>query len=106
MQSSRKEGEIRRCLQNEAYVVQIDFTEARLSIKSDSSLRLSESFIDLNNLVMERFTRTWEKLLYPYGVIHSTGYRSDKPHLDFKSRRSSPLSVFRRFRHPQVPRNG
>ena len=37
-------------------MVQVDFTEARLSIKLDSSLRLLESFIDLNNLVLERFS--------------------------------------------------
>jgi 5-methyltetrahydropteroyltriglutamate--homocysteine methyltransferase len=53
---SEQEGEIRRCLQNGVHVVQVDFTEARLSIKLDSSLRLLESFIDLNNLVLERFS--------------------------------------------------
>jgi 5-methyltetrahydropteroyltriglutamate--homocysteine methyltransferase len=53
---SEQEGEIRRCLQNGAHVVQVDFTEARLSIKLDPSLRLLESFIDLNNLVLERFS--------------------------------------------------
>jgi 5-methyltetrahydropteroyltriglutamate--homocysteine methyltransferase len=53
---SEQEGEIRRCLQNGAHVVQVDFTEARLSIKLDSSLRLLESFIDLNNLMLERFS--------------------------------------------------
>jgi 5-methyltetrahydropteroyltriglutamate--homocysteine methyltransferase len=53
---SEQEGEIRRCLQNGAHVVQVDFTEARLSIKLDSSLRLLEGFIDLNNLVLERFS--------------------------------------------------
>ena len=51
-----QESEIRRCLQNGAHVVQIDFTEARLSIKLDSTLRLLEGFIDLNNLVLERFS--------------------------------------------------
>lgn len=53
---AEQEGEIRRCLQNGAHVVQIDFTEARLSIKLDSTLRLLEGFIDLNNLVLERFS--------------------------------------------------
>jgi 5-methyltetrahydropteroyltriglutamate--homocysteine methyltransferase len=51
-----QEGEIRRCLQKGAHVVQIDFTEARLSIKLDKTLQLLESFIDLNNLVLERFS--------------------------------------------------
>jgi hypothetical protein len=39
---AEQESEIRRCLQNGAHVVQIDFTEARLSIKLDSTLRLLE----------------------------------------------------------------
>ena len=53
---AEQEGEIRRCLQNGAHVVQVDFTEARLSIKLDPTLRLLEGFIDLNNLVLERFS--------------------------------------------------
>jgi 5-methyltetrahydropteroyltriglutamate--homocysteine methyltransferase len=46
-----QEGEIRRCLQKGAHVVQIDFTEGRLSVKLDPSRRLLESFIDLNSLL-------------------------------------------------------
>ena len=53
---TEQEGEIRRCLQKGAHVVQIDFTEARLSIKLDPTLELLKSFIDLNNLVLERFS--------------------------------------------------
>jgi 5-methyltetrahydropteroyltriglutamate--homocysteine methyltransferase len=51
-----QEGEIRRCLQKGAHVVQIDFTEGRLSVKLDPSRRLLESFIDLNSLLIERFS--------------------------------------------------
>jgi 5-methyltetrahydropteroyltriglutamate--homocysteine methyltransferase len=51
-----QEGEIRRCLQIGAHVVQIDFTEGRLSIKLDPTRRLLESFIDLNSLMIERFS--------------------------------------------------
>jgi 5-methyltetrahydropteroyltriglutamate--homocysteine methyltransferase len=51
-----QEGEIRRCLQKGAHVVQIDFTEGRLSIKLDPTRRLLESFIDLNSLLIERFS--------------------------------------------------
>jgi 5-methyltetrahydropteroyltriglutamate--homocysteine methyltransferase len=51
-----REGEIRRCLQKGAHVVQIDFTEGRLSVKLDPSRRLLESFIDLNSLLIERFS--------------------------------------------------
>jgi len=34
----------------------MDFTEARLSIRLDPTRRLLESFVDLNNLVLERFS--------------------------------------------------
>jgi 5-methyltetrahydropteroyltriglutamate--homocysteine methyltransferase len=53
---AEQEGEIRRCLQSGAHVVQVDFTEARLSIKLDPTLQLLEGFVDLNNLVLERFS--------------------------------------------------
>jgi 5-methyltetrahydropteroyltriglutamate--homocysteine methyltransferase len=51
-----QEGEIRRCLQKGAHVVQIDFTEGRLAVKLDPTRRLLESFIDLNSLLIERFS--------------------------------------------------
>ncbi|GAB4024419.1 cobalamin-independent methionine synthase II family protein [Spirosoma koreense] len=50
------EKEIRRCFQLGAYNVQIDFTEARLAIKLDPSKGLLQSFIDLNNRVLNRFS--------------------------------------------------
>jgi 5-methyltetrahydropteroyltriglutamate--homocysteine methyltransferase len=53
---AEQEGEIRRCLHKGAHVVQMDFTEGRLSIKLDPTRRLLDSFIDLNNLVLERFS--------------------------------------------------
>ncbi len=53
---NEQEGEIRRCLQKGAHVVQIDFTEGRLSVKLDPTRRLLESFIDLNSLLIERFS--------------------------------------------------
>jgi 5-methyltetrahydropteroyltriglutamate--homocysteine methyltransferase len=53
---AEQEGEIRRCLHKGAHVVQVDFTEGRLSIKLDPTRRLLHSFIDLNNLVLERFS--------------------------------------------------
>jgi 5-methyltetrahydropteroyltriglutamate--homocysteine methyltransferase len=56
-----QEGEIRRCLQKGAHLVQIDFTEARLSVKLDPTLRLLDSFIDLNNLLIERFSADQRK---------------------------------------------
>lgn len=50
------ETEIRRCFARGAYKVQIDFTEARLAMKIDRSGMLLNSFIDLNNLALSRFS--------------------------------------------------
>jgi len=50
------ETDIRRCLQKDAHVVQIDFTEGRLALKLDPSGGLLKQFIDLNNRVLERFS--------------------------------------------------
>jgi 5-methyltetrahydropteroyltriglutamate--homocysteine methyltransferase len=50
------EADIRRCLESGAHAVQMDFTEGRLSVKLDPSKALLDSFIDLNNRVLERFT--------------------------------------------------
>jgi 5-methyltetrahydropteroyltriglutamate--homocysteine methyltransferase len=50
------ETEVRRCLQKGAASVQIDFTEGRLAMKVDPSGHLLHSFIDLNNLALERFS--------------------------------------------------
>jgi 5-methyltetrahydropteroyltriglutamate--homocysteine methyltransferase len=50
------EADIRDALDAGAVVVQIDFTEARLSLKLDPSGKLLRSFIDLNNQVLDRFT--------------------------------------------------
>ena len=50
------ESEIRRCLEKGAASVQVDFTEGRLSMKVDPSGHLLNSFIDLNNLALSRFS--------------------------------------------------
>ncbi|MDN5935221.1 MAG: 5-methyltetrahydropteroyltriglutamate--homocysteine methyltransferase [Nitrosospira sp.] len=50
------ETEIRRCLDKGAHKVQVDFTEGRLAIKLDPTGKLLNSFIDLNNLALSRFT--------------------------------------------------
>ncbi len=52
---SEAEADIRQCLERGA-TVQIDFTEGRLSVKLDPSKALLNSFVDLNNRVLERFT--------------------------------------------------
>ena len=48
--------EIRACLDRGAHKVQVDFTEGRLAIKIDPSGNLLNSFIDLNNLALSRFS--------------------------------------------------
>lgn len=53
---SEHEAEVRRCLERGAHKVQIDFTEGRLAIKLDPTGKLLNSFIDLNNLALSRFT--------------------------------------------------
>jgi 5-methyltetrahydropteroyltriglutamate--homocysteine methyltransferase len=50
------ETDIRGALQAGAASVQIDFTEARLSLKLDPSGGLLRSFVALNNQVLDRFT--------------------------------------------------
>jgi methionine synthase II (cobalamin-independent) len=50
------ETEIRRCLKKGAHKVQVDFTEGRLAVKLDPSGNLLNSFIDLNNLALSRFS--------------------------------------------------
>ena len=49
-------ADIRGCLEGGAHKVQIDFTEARLSVKLDPSQRLLQSFIDINNRVLDQFS--------------------------------------------------
>src|ERR1700694_2629530 len=53
---SEHETEIRRCLKKGAHKVQVDFTEGRLAVKIDPSGHLLNSFIDLNNLALARFS--------------------------------------------------
>ncbi|ARO87796.1 5-methyltetrahydropteroyltriglutamate--homocysteine methyltransferase [Nitrosospira lacus] len=50
------EIEVRRCLDKGAHKVQIDFTEGRLALKLDPTGKLLNSFIDLNNLALSRFS--------------------------------------------------
>ncbi|MEX2223983.1 MAG: cobalamin-independent methionine synthase II family protein [Candidatus Rokuibacteriota bacterium] len=50
------EQDIRRCLQAGAHAVQIDFTEARLSVKLDPTKRLLQDLVAINNHVLQRFS--------------------------------------------------
>ena len=71
------EADIRMSLNSGAYNVQIDFTEARLSLKLDPSGGLLRSFIDLNNKVLERFTEEERKRI---GVHSCPGGDHDSTH--------------------------
>jgi 5-methyltetrahydropteroyltriglutamate--homocysteine methyltransferase len=70
-------ADIRRSLDSGAYNVQIDFTEARLSLKLDPSGGLLKSFIDLNNRVLSRFTAEERKKI---GVHSCPGGDHDSTH--------------------------
>src|SRR5581483_8790078 len=50
------ERDIRGCLDAGADSVQIDFTEGRLAVKLDPSKGLLQSFVALNNRVLDRFS--------------------------------------------------
>jgi 5-methyltetrahydropteroyltriglutamate--homocysteine methyltransferase len=50
------EADIRRSLDRGAHCVQVDFTEARLSLKLDPSGGLLRDFVELNNQVLRRFS--------------------------------------------------
>jgi 5-methyltetrahydropteroyltriglutamate--homocysteine methyltransferase len=71
------EADIRDCLKMGAYKVQIDFTEARLSLKLDPSGRLLQQFIALNNEVLGRFTAEERRRI---GVHTCQGSDRDSTH--------------------------
>ncbi len=71
------ETDIRRCLEQGAHAVQIDFTEARLAVKLDPSGGLLGSFVDLNNRVLDRFTPEERKRI---GVHTCPGGDRDSTH--------------------------
>ncbi|KOV68757.1 cobalamin-independent methionine synthase II family protein [Streptomyces sp. MMG1121] len=54
--AEESEAEIRACLDAGAHVVQLDFDEARLSLKLDPSGQLLDDLVALNNQVLARFT--------------------------------------------------
>ena len=71
------ETEVRRCLARGAHKVQIDFTEGRLAMKLDPSGELLNSFIDLNNMALARFSSADQALL---GVHTCPGADRDSTH--------------------------
>jgi 5-methyltetrahydropteroyltriglutamate--homocysteine methyltransferase len=71
------EKEVRTCLDKGAHKVQVDFTEGRLAVKLDRSGELLKSFIDLNNLGLERFSVEQRERL---GVHTCPGADRDSTH--------------------------
>jgi 5-methyltetrahydropteroyltriglutamate--homocysteine methyltransferase len=71
------ETEMRNCFAKGAHRVQIDFTEARLAIKIDRSGNLLNSFIDLNNLALSRFSKAERERM---GVHTCPGADRDTTH--------------------------
>src|ERR1017187_6308554 len=71
------EVDIRGSLESGAFRVQIDFTEARLSLKLDPSAGLLQSFIDLNNRVLDRFNEEEKRNI---GVHTCPGGDHDSTH--------------------------
>jgi 5-methyltetrahydropteroyltriglutamate--homocysteine methyltransferase len=74
---SGAEQDIRECLKAGTACVQIDFTEGRLALKLDPSGGLLQSFVDLNNRVLERFTEVERKKI---GVHTCPGGDQDSTH--------------------------
>jgi 5-methyltetrahydropteroyltriglutamate--homocysteine methyltransferase len=49
------EKDIRKCFDSGAHSVQLDFTEARYSLKVDPTGQLLRDMVDINNKVLDRF---------------------------------------------------
>ena len=71
------ETDIRGCLDAGAHVVQLDFEEARLTLKLDPSGQLLQEFVDLNNKVLSRFTEAERARI---GVYTGPGADQDSTH--------------------------
>jgi methionine synthase II (cobalamin-independent) len=71
------EKEVRNCLRKGAHHVQVDFTEGRLAVKIDPSGNLLNSFIDLNNLALSRFSPEERKRI---GIHTCPGSDRDSTH--------------------------
>ncbi len=77
-------SEVRRCLEAGAYKVQLDFTEARLSLKFDPSGAMLKSFVDLINKCLAHFN---EDEIQKIGLHTCPGADIDATHsaeIDYK----------------------
>jgi 5-methyltetrahydropteroyltriglutamate--homocysteine methyltransferase len=80
------EKDIRQCLEEGAYKVQMDFTEGRLSLKLDPSGGVLKHFIDLNNQVFNRFSKEEQQKLGVHvcpGGDHDSTHSADIDYADF-----------------------
>jgi 5-methyltetrahydropteroyltriglutamate--homocysteine methyltransferase len=80
------EKDVRLCLAQNAYKVQMDFTEGRLSLKLDPSGGVLKHFIDLNNQVFNRFTAEEQQKLGVHvcpGGDHDSTHSADIDYADF-----------------------
>jgi 5-methyltetrahydropteroyltriglutamate--homocysteine methyltransferase len=75
--ANEAEADIRQCLDAGAHVVQLDFTEGRLSLKLDPSGGVLDAFIALNNEVLGRFSEDERARL---GVHTCPGGDQDSTH--------------------------
>jgi 5-methyltetrahydropteroyltriglutamate--homocysteine methyltransferase len=71
------ERDIRECLEANAACVQIDFTEGRLVLKLDPSGGLLNTFIELNNRVLDKFSNVERQKI---GVHTCPGGDQDSTH--------------------------
>jgi 5-methyltetrahydropteroyltriglutamate--homocysteine methyltransferase len=70
-------SDIRRCLEQGAHCVQIDFTEGRLAVKLDPSGQLLSSFVALINRVLGQFSEEERKRI---GIHTCPGGDRDSTH--------------------------
>ncbi|MGZ3929758.1 MAG: hypothetical protein ACXVJG_22560, partial [Mucilaginibacter sp.] len=80
------EKDIRQCLDQGAYKVQMDFTEGRLSLKLDPSGGVLKHFIDVNNQVFDRFSEAEQQRLGVHvcpGGDHDSTHSADIDYADF-----------------------
>ena len=70
-------SDIRECLEANAACVQIDFTEGRLALKLDPSGGLLNTFIELNNRVLDKFSHAEREKI---GVHTCPGGDHDSTH--------------------------
>jgi 5-methyltetrahydropteroyltriglutamate--homocysteine methyltransferase len=79
------EQDVRECLKAGAASVQIDFTEGRLALKLDPSGKVLETFINLNNRVLDRFSNIERQQIGVHtcpGGDHDSTHSADVDYLD------------------------